>query len=57
MSDLDVRNVIAASLKPGCDWTLAEYKVLTCDIVPGRRPHGDALTTFVDEYRRRAGVA
>ncbi len=32
-------------------------KVGTCDIQPGRRPRGPALLTYVDEYRRRAGIA
>jgi formate dehydrogenase major subunit len=31
-------------------------KVGTCDIRPGRRPRGPALTAYVEEYRRRAGV-
>jgi formate dehydrogenase major subunit len=31
-------------------------KVGTCDIRPGRRPRGPALTTYVEDYRRRAGV-
>lgn len=31
-------------------------KVGTCDIRPGRRPRGPALTQYVDDYRRRAGV-
>jgi formate dehydrogenase major subunit len=31
-------------------------KVGTCDIRPGRRPRGAALTAYVEEYRRRAGV-
>jgi formate dehydrogenase major subunit len=31
-------------------------KVGTCDIQPGRRPRGRALTAYVAEYRRRAGV-
>jgi formate dehydrogenase major subunit len=31
-------------------------KVGTCDIQPGRRPRGSALTAYVEEYRRRAGV-
>jgi formate dehydrogenase major subunit len=35
---------------------IAEYKVLTCDIVPGRRPRGQALDDFVEGYRRRSGV-
>ena len=32
-------------------------KVGTCDIQPGRRPRGAALTAYVADYRRRAGVA
>jgi formate dehydrogenase major subunit len=35
---------------------IAEYKVATCDIQPGRRPRGPALPAYVAEYRRRAGV-
>jgi formate dehydrogenase major subunit len=31
-------------------------KVGTCDIRPGRRPRGAALTAYVAEYRRRAGI-
>ena len=31
-------------------------KVGTCDIRPGRRPTGSALTAYVEDYRRRAGV-
>ena len=31
-------------------------KVGTCDIRPGRRPRGPALTAYVEDYRRRAGV-
>ena len=31
-------------------------KVGTCDIQPGRRPRGPALTAYVEEYRQRAGV-
>jgi formate dehydrogenase major subunit len=33
---------------------ISEYKVATCDIRPGRRPRGAALTEFVAGYRRRA---
>jgi formate dehydrogenase major subunit len=32
---------------------IGEYKVATCDIRPGRRPRGPALTDFVEDYRRR----
>jgi len=31
-------------------------KVGTCDIRPGRRPRGAELTSYVEDYRRRAGV-
>ena len=31
-------------------------KVGTCDIRPGRRPRGEALTSYVEDYRRRAGI-
>jgi formate dehydrogenase major subunit len=33
---------------------IGEYKAATCDILPGRRPRGPTLTTFVEGYRRRA---
>jgi formate dehydrogenase major subunit len=32
---------------------ISEYKVLTCDVVPGRRPRGRELVAFLAEYRRR----
>jgi len=35
---------------------IAEYKTATCDIRPGRRPRGRALTALVEDYRARAGV-
>ncbi|MCW2966727.1 MAG: Formate dehydrogenase, partial [Solirubrobacteraceae bacterium] len=35
---------------------ISEYKSSTCDILPGRRPRGSALTELVAAYRRRAGV-
>ncbi len=35
---------------------IAEYKVATCDIRPGRRPRGRARLELVADYRRRAGV-
>jgi formate dehydrogenase major subunit len=31
-------------------------KVGTCDIQPGRRPRGAALTAYVEDYRHRAGI-
>jgi formate dehydrogenase major subunit len=33
---------------------IGEYKALTCDVLPGRRPRGRALLELVDDYRRRA---
>jgi formate dehydrogenase major subunit len=35
---------------------IQESKVASCDIVPGRRPRGEALLRFVEEYRSRAGI-
>jgi formate dehydrogenase major subunit len=35
---------------------IGEYKALTCDVRPGRRPRGPALRELVEDYRRRAGV-
>jgi formate dehydrogenase major subunit len=35
---------------------ISEYKAATCDIRPGRRPRGRALTELVASYRRRAGI-
>jgi len=36
---------------------IQDGKLGTCDIRPGRRPTGRALLDYVNEYRRRAGVA
>ena len=46
-----------ASLALDFNVHISEFKALTCDIVPGRRPRGAELTAFVAGYRRRAGVA
>ncbi len=35
---------------------IQETKAATCDIRPGRRPRGRALTDLVNDYRRRAGL-
>lgn len=35
---------------------IQEDKAATCDIIPGRRPRGRALTALVNEYRTRAGL-
>jgi formate dehydrogenase major subunit len=36
---------------------IGEYKALTCDVRPGRRPRGAALRELVDSYQRRAEEA
>lgn len=33
---------------------IGEYKAMTCDVRPGRRPRGPALRELVESYRRRA---
>ncbi len=35
---------------------IMETKAATCDIRPGRRPHGPALVDYLADYRRRAGL-
>ncbi len=35
---------------------IQETKVGACDIRPGRRPTGEALLRYVEDYRRRAGI-
>lgn len=35
---------------------IQESKVATCDIQPGRRPRGPELLSYIEEYRRRAGI-
>jgi formate dehydrogenase major subunit len=35
---------------------ISEYKSATCDIRPGRRPRGKALTALVASYRERSGA-
>jgi formate dehydrogenase major subunit len=35
---------------------IQEVKAATCDVRPGRRPHGAGLLALVEEYRARAGV-
>jgi formate dehydrogenase major subunit len=35
---------------------IQETKALTCDVQPGRRPRGPALSELVNDYRRRAGL-
>jgi formate dehydrogenase major subunit len=46
--------LISAVLDPNVH--IQESKAASCDIRPGRRPRGPALLTFVEEYRRRAGM-
>jgi formate dehydrogenase major subunit len=47
-------DLIALELDPNVQ--IPPTKVLTCDIRPGRRPRGPALTELVADYRRRAGL-
>jgi formate dehydrogenase major subunit len=47
-------DLISVAMDPNVH--IQESKVGTCDIRPGRRPRGEALTRFVEEYRRQAGV-
>ncbi len=35
---------------------IMETKAATCDIRPGRRPHGPDLVGYIADYRRRAGL-
>jgi formate dehydrogenase major subunit len=35
---------------------ISEYKAATCDIRPGRRPHGRERDALVEDYRRRGHV-
>ena len=36
--------------------SIQESKVASCDIVPGRRPRGEALVRLVRDYQQRAGL-
>jgi formate dehydrogenase major subunit len=49
-----VNDLAHLSLDPNSH--IQEVKALTCDIRPGRRPRGPALTKLVEEYQRRAGI-
>ena len=48
-------DVMGVALDPNVH--IQESKAATCDIQPGRRPTGAALTRYVGEYRRRAGLS
>jgi formate dehydrogenase major subunit len=47
-------DLFGVSLDPNV--LIQESKVATCDVVAGRRPRGQQLLEFVEDYRRRAGV-
>ena len=47
-----VNDLLHLALDPNVH--IQEAKAVTCDVVPGRRPRGDALLAFVDEYRSRS---
>jgi formate dehydrogenase major subunit len=49
-----VNDLLPFALDPNVG--IQESKVATCQIVPGRRPEGPALTRLVDHYRRAAGL-
>jgi formate dehydrogenase major subunit len=46
--------LVCVSLDPNVH--IQETKGASCDIQPGRRPRGAALLSYVEGYRRRAGV-
>jgi formate dehydrogenase major subunit len=46
--------LISAVLDPNTH--IQESKAFSCDIQPGRRPRGPALVSYVENYRRRAGM-
>jgi formate dehydrogenase major subunit len=46
--------LLAVALDPNVH--IMETKAATCDIRPGRRPHGPALVNYLAGYRRRAGL-
>ena len=46
--------IIGISLDPNVH--IMDTKTGTCDVVAGRRPRGPDLLSFVDGYRRRAGL-
>src|SRR3712207_3399533 len=47
-------DLLGLSLDPNVH--IQESKVASCDIQPGRRPTGEALLRFVEDYRSRAGI-
>ena len=46
-------DLLGVALDPNVQ--IQESKAGSCDIVPGRRPTGEALLRFVAEYQSRAG--
>jgi formate dehydrogenase major subunit len=48
-------DLVGLALDPNVQ--IGEYKALTCDVRPGRRPRGPALDALVEDYRKRAGVS
>jgi formate dehydrogenase major subunit len=44
-------DLVGLTLDPNVQ--IGEYKALTCDVRPGRRPRGPALDALVEDYRRR----
>ncbi len=49
-----VNDLLGVVLDPNV--LIQESKAGSCDIRPGRRPHGEALLRLIEEYQSRAGV-
>src|SRR5699024_11320341 len=47
-------DLVSITLDPNV--LIQESKAGTCDIRPGRRPHGQALLDLVQDYQQRAGA-
>jgi formate dehydrogenase major subunit len=47
-------DLFALALDPNVH--IQEVKAATCDVLPGRRPRGQALLELVADHRRRAGI-
>jgi formate dehydrogenase major subunit len=43
-----VNDLLPIAMDPNVQ--IGEFKVATCDIEPGRRPHGKALRTYVEAH-------
>jgi formate dehydrogenase major subunit len=50
---IEARVLVTVTMDPN---VFIQDKVGTCDIRPGRRPRGEQLLDYVEEYRDRAGI-